>query len=143
MASDSVLFGESLPKASVAMIPPLALAFVGDAVYELYVRTDLAREGMTKTNRMHLSAVSLVKAKAQALMMKAITDDLTEEELAVSKRGRNAKSGHQPKGATVAEYRWATGFEALIGYLYLLGEQNRLRELLDKGRLALRDAKKE
>ena len=110
---------------------PLALAFVGDGVYELYVRTRLMHKGSLQANKLHRLAIQYVKAGAQAVSVRAILDKLSEEESAVYRRGRNAKSATVPKNADVAEYRMATGFEALLGYLYLSGHSERLQEIME------------
>lgn len=109
---------------------PLTLAFVGDAAYELYVRSRLMQLGSINTNRLHKAAIHYVKASAQAKSMHKLLDVLSENELAVYKRGRNAKSATVPKNADVSEYRSATGFEALVGYLYLKNEPQRLYEIM-------------
>ncbi|NLY43097.1 MAG: Mini-ribonuclease 3 [Clostridiaceae bacterium] len=108
---------------------PLVLAYIGDAVYELYIRSMLVFKGNAPVHALHKKAVLLVKAKAQSDIIHKIEPMLTEEEYAVYKRGRNAKSSTVPKNADVSEYRHATGFEALVGYLYLKGEMQRLQEL--------------
>ena len=110
---------------------PLALAFVGDGVYELYVRTRLMHKGSLQANKLHRLAIQYVKAGAQAVSVRAILDKLSEEESAVYRRGRNAKSATVPKNADVAEYRMATGFEALLGYLYLSRRAERLQEIME------------
>lgn len=109
---------------------PLVLAYIGDSVYETYIRTRLVARANTQVNNLHKTTINYVKAKAQSEIMKALLDQLTEEEEWVFKRGRNAKSATVPKNADVGEYRYATGFEALIGYLYLSGNIDRLYELL-------------
>ncbi|WP_200792801.1 Mini-ribonuclease 3 [Caldanaerobius fijiensis] len=114
------------------MIPPLALAYIGDSVYELYIREKLLLSGVTNVRRLHGKAVGYVKAKAQAEGLRRIMDILTEEELNVVKRGRNAKSYTVPKNADVQDYRHATGLEALIGYLYLKGDTDRLMFLMEQ-----------
>lgn len=119
---------------------PLTLAFVGDAAYELYVRSRLMLLGSINTNKLHKMAIKYVKAGSQAKSMHAISDELTEKEMAVYKRGRNAKSQTVPKNADVSEYRMATGFEALLGYLYLNHEEERLLYLM---RMAYEAAEKE
>lgn len=110
---------------------PLVLAYIGDAVYELYIRTMLVKKGNAPVHKMHRQATLYVKAKAQSDIIHSLQDQLTEEEFAVFKRGRNAKSGTTPKHADINDYRHATGFEALLGYLYLTGQKKRLIELLD------------
>lgn len=110
-------------------ISPLTLAFLGDAVYELFVREGLVRAANRPANALHGMAVRQVKASAQAAAAAKLLPLLDEEELAVYKRGRNAHPGHIPKNASHSDYHAATGFEALVGYLYLLGRLPRLREL--------------
>ena len=112
---------------------PLVLAYIGDAVYELLIRTKVINHGSMQVNKMHKKSASLVKAETQANIIKAIQDDLTEEELAIYKRGRNAKSSTTAKHATMMDYRMATGFEALVGYLYLQAQHDRLLELIRDG----------
>ncbi|WP_094551892.1 Mini-ribonuclease 3 [Petroclostridium xylanilyticum] len=119
---------------------PLVLAYIGDAVYELYIRTMLVKKGNAPVHRLHKQATLFVKAKAQSDIIHKIETALTEEELLIFKRGRNAKSGTVPKNADVNEYRHATGFEALLGYLYLAKNNQRLKELLD---LAVKDTGKD
>ena len=108
---------------------PLVLAYIGDSVYEVYVRAHLLSRGNCAVHKLHKQATGLVCAKAQSELMQLIEAQLTEEELAVYKRGRNTKSGI-PKNADMQEYRRATGFEALIGYLYVNQNMERISELL-------------
>ncbi len=109
---------------------PLSLAFVGDAVYSLLIRTKLLCEQELTVNHLHKHAADIVKAEAQKEIMLAMLPKLTEEEMAVYKRGRNAKSYSVAKNASVTDYRVATGFEALIGFLYLNGRMDRIFELV-------------
>jgi ribonuclease-3 family protein len=109
---------------------PLVLAYLGDAVFELYVRLYLVNKGIAKTNSLHREAASLVKAASQAHFLQKLDGLLTDEERDVARRGRNAKSGHVPKNAQVTEYRLSTGFETLLGYLFLLERKERIAELL-------------
>lgn len=111
-------------------LSPLVLAYVGDAVYELYIRTKLAAYP-AKMQKLHRRAVTYVQAASQAEIIHAWEPELTEEERDVVRRGRNAKSG-MPRHADVVEYRYSTGMEALIGHLYLTGQEERLLELLSK-----------
>lgn len=112
-------------------LAPLSLAYVGDAVYEIYVRTRLIWEHPTMpAHKLHIHSIKYVKAAAQSRSIENILDMLTEEETAVYKRGRNAKSPTVPKNADVRDYRRATGFEALVGYLYLSDENDRLNEIM-------------
>lgn len=112
---------------------PLALAYLGDAVYELAIRTFVMNHGNTQINKMHKKTAGLVKAEAQANFYKVLEEELTEEEKAVYRRGRNAKSVTMAKHATMKDYRMATGFEALMGYLYLTEQMERMAELLGHG----------
>ena len=112
---------------------PLVLAYLGDAVYELVIRTRVVNRGNTQVNKMHRMTAGLVKAEAQAKMYMLLEEELTEEEQAVYRRGRNAKSATMAKHATMRDYRMATGFEALMGWLYLNGRQERLTELVSLG----------
>ena len=118
---------------------PLTLAYIGDGVYELVVRTILVKNGNCPVNRIHKKASSLVKASAQSEIMGKIEDQLTEEEHAVYRRGRNAHSPTMAKHATMADYRRATGFEALMGYLYLKGDIRRVIELVREGLAAQKE----
>ena len=112
---------------------PLTLAYIGDAVYEIIIRTILVEHGNAPVNKLHKKASSLVKAQAQANLIHLIEKDLTEEELAVYKRGRNAKSATTAKNASIQDYRTATGLEALIGYLYLDNQMERALRLVRFG----------
>ena len=112
---------------------PLTLAYIGDGVYELIIRTILVKKGNCPVNRLHKKASSLVKAAAQSNMMEVIEEKLTPEELSVYRRGRNAHSPTMAKNATMADYRRATGFEALMGYLYLKEDYSRMVTLIRMG----------
>ena len=107
----------------------LALAFVGDTVYDLLVRESLVTDANRPVNALHKLAVAQVKASAQAQAIKDILPLLTEEEAAVFKRARNTRTNHLPKNSNHADYHYATGLEALFGYLYLKGETERIREI--------------
>lgn len=122
---------------------PLTLAYIGDGVYELIVRTVLVKRGNCPVNRLHKQASSLVKAASQSAMMEVIEPMLTEEEAGVYRRGRNAHSPTMAKHATMSDYRRATGFEALIGYLYLKEDFTRMTELVHAGLTAQEQAIKE
>lgn len=129
---DSLLY-KSCSKEEAIRLNPLQLALVGDAVYEVFVRNYiLSTNTELSAHKIHLKAISFVKAHAQSEIIKVLEQQLTEEELSIYKRGRNAKSSTVPKNADVREYRAATGFEALIGYLFLINEKERLREILLK-----------
>ncbi|RGN86920.1 ribonuclease III [Blautia obeum] len=112
---------------------PLTLAYIGDGVYELIIRTILVKKGNCPVNRLHKKASSLVKAGAQSAIMDVIEEELTPEELSVYRRGRNAHSPTMAKHATMADYRRATGFEALMGYLYLKEDYTRMLTLVRMG----------
>ena len=112
---------------------PLTLAYIGDAIFELIVRTVLVERKNTQAEKLHKAATKIVKAETQALLIEALKDELTDEEMAVYKRGRNAKAVTRAKNATMSEYRRATGFEALMGYLYLKGDMERMIKLIRLG----------
>ena len=112
-------------------LPALVLAYVGDAVYELAVRSLLVAEGSVKVRRLHQEAVGYVNASAQAEALRILEGCLTEEEAAVVRRGRNTKSAHTPRNAGVIDYRHSTALECLIGYLFLNGNGQRLEEILE------------
>lgn len=112
---------------------PLTLAYIGDAIYELVIRTILVEKGNTQVNKLHKRASRLVKASAQSAMTEKLKPYLTEEEMSVFKRGRNAKAATMAKNATMSDYRRATGFEALMGYLYLTEQWERMLELMKTG----------
>lgn len=114
-------------------LSPLALAYIGDAVYEMMVRTTVLTDGNMPVNRLHKRARDMVNAKAQAEFYYRVADSLTEEEEAVFRRGRNAKSYTTPKNADLMDYRHATGVEAVFGYLYLAGRTKRAVELFRMG----------
>ena len=113
------------------MLSPLQLAYVGDAVYELLVRTYLMERGLS-VGQLHKLTTRYVKAKSQSNIIHALEEDLTEKETSIVKRGRNSKTNTTPKNADMIDYKYATGFEALIGYLYLNEEDERISELFQK-----------
>ncbi|MBL0389427.1 Mini-ribonuclease 3 [Tumebacillus sp. ITR2] len=110
-------------------MPGLPLAYMGDAVWEMFIRQHLLCKGEMQPNRLHKYATRYVKAKSQADVLHFLSDSLSEEEMNVVKRGRNAKSGSTPKNGDLIDYRYATGFESLLGYLYLQARYDRLQEL--------------
>lgn len=122
-----------LDNVNVAEYSPLTLAYVGDCVYELIIRTNLIYKGNAPVNNLNKKASKLAKAQTQAIMIEGMMDFLSEEELAAYKRGRNAHSFTKAKNASTGEYRKATGFEALIGYLYLKKDFERIMEIVKKG----------
>ncbi len=112
---------------------PLVLAYIGDTIYESYVREYLIRKNINKkVNDLHKSAVKYVKAKAQATAIHNLESELTEVELRIYKRGRNQKSHTSPKNADIIDYKHATGFEALVGYLHLGNEKDRLEYIISE-----------
>ena len=113
----------------VNMLSPLTWAYVGDCIYELYIRTSLVNKTKLKPHRLHVETIKFVKAKAQAEFLKSIENKLTEEEKNIVRRARNTQNHHLPKNADPADYMYATAFEGLIGYLYLTNQDDRLREL--------------
>ena len=112
---------------------PLTLAYIGDAIYELVIRTILVEKGNTPVNKLHQRANKLVKASAQSEIIEKLKPYLTEEEMGIFKRGRNAKSFTMAKNASMSDYRRATGFEALMGHLYLTEQWDRMLELIKIG----------
>lgn len=131
LLTDEVLSLESLlnNSADASMISPLALAFIGDTVFDLLVRTELVGEANRPVDALHKAAAKRVCAAAQANGIKSIMSTLSQEEEAVFKRGRNAKTGTVPKHQSSSDYHYATGLESLFGWLYLRGEIDRIREL--------------
>lgn len=113
------------------LLSPLVWAYVGDSVYELFVRTKLTNKSNAKPHKLHMESIKYVKAKAQADILKRIQDNLTEDEKDIVRRGRNTENHHVAKNANVADYSQSTGFEALIGYLYLTKQDERLEEVLN------------
>lgn len=114
-----------------SQLSPLTLAFVGDSVFDLFVRERLVCLANRPVNRLHSLAVMQVKAASQAKAAKAISEKLSEKELSVLKRGRNAHTNHKAKNASESDYHYATGLEALFGFLYLSNETERLKELFE------------
>ena len=108
---------------------PLALAYIGDGIFDLVIRSVVVGKGNTKASQLHQRTSRIVKAQTQARMIEALEPELTEEELDVFRRGRNAKSYTMAKNATMSDYRKATGFEALMGFLYLSDQFDRVVEL--------------
>lgn len=114
----------------INMMSPLTWAYVGDSVYELYIRTYLSNTTNLNPHKMHVKSIQYVKASAQANILKKL--ELTDEEKDVVRRGRNTQNHHLPKNASIEDYAYATGFEALIGYLYLNKKEERLAEILEE-----------
>lgn len=126
----------SLQENDIRTFSPLTLAYIGDGIYDVVIRTILVEEGNQAVNSLHKKASSMVKAEAQSEMILALQEELTSQEMSIFKRGRNAKSNSAAKNASIGDYRKATGFEALMGYLYLTSQTDRMIELIKKGLIA-------
>lgn len=124
------LIERSKNETEINTLSPLTWAYVGDSVYELFIRMYLVNTTKLKPHKLHIEAIKYVKAKAQADILQKLDKTLTDKEKEIVKRGRNAENHHLPKNATVQEYMHSTGFEALIGYLYLTKQDERLEEIL-------------
>ena len=123
----------AMEKQDMRTISPLTLAYIGDSVFDLTIKTMVVGQGNAPVNKMHKKVSEIVKAHGQVQMYEAIKDILTEHEISVFKRGRNAKSYTSAKNATKIDYRIATGYEALLGYLYLQDKMDRVLELVNIG----------
>ena len=119
-------------KQEVNLMSPLTWAYIGDSVYELYIRNYLVQTTNLKPHKLHIETIKYVKAKAQAEILNKIKEDLTEEELDIVRRTRNTQNHHLPKNAELQDYMYATAFEGLIGYLYLTNQKERLEKILQK-----------
>ncbi len=128
---------ESISEPQARMYSPLTLAFLGDAVYSLLVRNMLVLDGNRPAGKLHKDSIKYVNASFQANAAKTLLPLLTENELTVFKRGRNAHSSHSPKNQEQGDYRYATGLEALYGYLYLFGNKQRIKELFQESTLKI------
>lgn len=126
------LFNRNREEIEVEQMSPLTWAYIGDAVFELYIRTYLINTTHLKPNRLHVASIQYVKAKSQAELLEKLEPTLTEKEKEIVRRGRNTQTHHTAKNASVQEYMYATAFEALIGYLYLTKQDERLLQILDK-----------
>ena len=122
----------SLQENDIRTFSPLTLAYIGDGIYDVVIRTILVEEGNQAVNSLHKKASSMVKAEAQSEMILALQEELTSQEMSIFKRGRNAKSNSAAKNASIGDYRKATGFEAIMGYLYLTSQTDRMIELIKK-----------
>lgn len=120
-----------LDEREVSVLNPLVWAFVGDAIFEVYVRSYIVSKGKKNSMDLHKESIKYVKAEAQARVLESIIPILSEEEQNIARRGRNTKTHHVPKNARVIDYRMATAFEALIGYLFLMKRHDRLGEIMD------------
>lgn len=136
---DLIMENFELRGQDVRSYSPLTLAYIGDAVYELVIRTLVVEQGNRSVNKLNNMTIACVKAGAQARMMELLREELTEEETDVYKRGRNAKPATRAKNASMGDYHRATGFEALMGYLYLTGRNERMLELIRRGRELVRE----
>lgn len=132
MEENLTLFLKDYENKDISLLSPLVLAYIGDAVYELVIRTKSVSFGNRSVNILHRDSTKFVKASTQAILGKLIKDELNDEELAVYKRGRNAKSHSMAKNASMSDYRYATAFEALLGYIYLNKDIERLMYLVEK-----------
>lgn len=121
-----------MEKIDVNQMSPLVWAYIGDSVYEQYIREYLVTNTKYKPHKLHMEATKYVKAGAQAEILKKLESALTDEELEIVRRTRNTQNHHLPKNASVTEYMYSTAFEGLIGYLYLTDQKERIKELLDK-----------
>ena len=119
-------------KNEVNLMSPLTWAYVGDSVYELFIRNHLVQTTNLKPHKLHIQAIKYVKAKAQREILEKINDILTEEELEIVRRTRNTENHHVAKNAHPDDYMYSTAFEGLIGYLYLTNQKERLEEILNK-----------
>lgn len=133
----SEVFG--LKEVDTAGYSPLTLAYIGDSIYDLIIKTLVINEGNKQVKKLHKETSSMVQASAQSEMMRTLQPLLTEEEHAVYKRGRNAKSVSPAKNQSVTDYRRATGFEALMGWLYLRKEYKRMLDLIKTGLMGLNE----
>ena len=118
------------PEEEINLLSPLTWAYVGDCVYELYIRTNLVSTTNLKPHKLHMETIKYVKAKAQADILQKLEEILTEEEKDIVRRGRNTQTHHIAKNASVQDYMYSTAFEALIGYLYLTKQDERLSQVL-------------
>ncbi len=125
------LINREKEEVDINLLSPLTWAYVGDAVYELYVRTNLVNKTKLKPHKLHIESIKYVKAQAQADILKEIMDKLTDDEKEIVRRARNAENHHLPKNAEPEDYMYSTAFEGLIGYLYLCKKDERLKEILE------------
>ncbi len=116
----------------INQMPPLVWAYIGDCIYELYIRTYLVETTKLNPHRLHIETIKYVKAGAQANFLKSFYEDLTDEEKDIVRRARNANNHHLPKNSNIEEYTYSTAFEGLIGYLYLTKKYERIKEIIEK-----------
>ena len=132
-----------MEEVDISSYSPLTLAYIGDSIYDLIIKTLVINQGNKQVNKLHQDTSSLVNASVQSRMMRTMQEHLTEEEHAIYKRGRNAKSVSPAKNQSVTDYRRATGFEALLGYLYLKKDWKRMLDLVKIGLDSLKQSKEE
>lgn len=126
------LINREKDETEVNLMSPLVWAYVGDSVYDVFVRNELVNKTKLKPHKLHIASIKYVKAEKQAEILRNIYDNLTDEERDIVRRGRNAENHHLPKNASVQDYAYSTAFEALIGYLYLSKKDERLKEILSE-----------
>ena len=119
-------------ESEINQMSPLVWAYVGDCVYELYIRTYLVDNTSLKPHKLHIESIKYVKAGAQAKFLEEFFENITEDEKSIVRRGRNANNHHLPKNSNVQEYMYSTAFEGLIGYLYLCKKYARVKEIIEK-----------
>ncbi|MCI8718010.1 MAG: ribonuclease III [Lachnospiraceae bacterium] len=130
---EKILREFKIKKQDISTYSPLTLAYIGDGIYEIVIRSLVVGHGNGQVNKLHKKSSSLVKAETQSKIIKLLMDELTEEEVHIFKRGRNAHSFTSAKNASSADYHMATGFEAVMGYLYMEGRMQRIFELVERG----------
>ncbi len=130
---EKILREFKIKKQDISTYSPLTLAYMGDGIYEIVIRSLVVGHGNGQVNKLHKKSSSLVKAETQSKIIKLLMDELTEEEVHIFKRGRNAHSFTSAKNASSADYHMATGFEAVMGYLYMEGRMQRIFELVERG----------
>ena len=126
------LINREKEETDVNLMSPLVWAYIGDCVYELYIRNELVNKTNLKPHKLHIASIQYVKAEKQAEILHNIYEELTAEERDIVRRGRNAENHHLPKNCDVQDYMHSTAFEALIGYLYLTRKDERLKEILEQ-----------
>ena len=141
-AASAILAKAGIADCDAEELSPLTLAYIGDCVYELVVRTIVVGTAERTVNTMHKHTCRYVNAAAQRTILESVAEQLTEQEQSVVRRGRNAKSHSVAKNASVSDYRYATGFEALCGYWYLTGQNDRMLTLITEAMKAFDEARK-
>ncbi len=125
------MFKHEYTETEVNTMSPLIWAYIGDSVFEIYIREKMIEKGIPSNTKLHIQTIKYVKAKSQSDMLHLLEEFLTQEELSIAKRARNTCANSSPKNADIIDYRNATAFEGLVGYLYLLQKNDRLLEILD------------